>query len=314
MRNVFVFLTLFLVLLTSCEDKKENGTFNGKPVLTKEEAVKALNTLAFDLASDRNWTTLNNLEILQKTPIKANELPVKSATPMSFYLKDSGDELTEYNVVIELNGPHNLEKLKKSSGNDVYRVALDPDQFYLPEDPSEEDWTSRPTLQLPTYYYAGDETNPVEETITFGSGITQAEPIFFVTLIETSDGTAHKSAVIPGAYLAFFGLDLRYDTDDGNEEFELFLSNGPNVLTNPFNPSTIHMFNGSASDDASGLTRNYPDINYIANGWNVDTAQSIALRVFDGATFRLTPIEDDYSAGNYCRNGLNVGQTSDHNV
>lgn len=297
MKLKFLFCTVYVLAFSGC-DVDSRQVISGKPVLTQKETVTELNELARQLATDRSWVDANSIAILHKTALKLN-----SGTHIgSLYRLDDDGVTREYLITLETNGKNGIFTLGKVLDGNPYRIALDPDQFYLPKDPDEELWTSRPVLEIPSFLYiAGSE--PVYETILHGPGVTPEEPIFFITLRENYVSPSEKRAIIAGTYITYRGLDLRYDTDNNNEEFEAYLAIGSDPMNSPFLSSTTHMFDGEGKQDAAGESKTYPDIDYIESGneWDVDSIDAICLRLLDGNIFRLTAIEDDQIVGKFVR-------------
>lgn len=310
-----LFILAFISLsFIRCSESNIKDQFDENAVYSVQEATDILTKASYDLAANGSWINSETLPILERSALKLQKTATVSDIPQSIRIKTENGDIIDYLVVIE---PYRSAQtnLSKSLSGGTYYVALDPDQFYRPEDPDEELWTSRPPLEIPVYYYDGVSSTPVSTTITLNHGQSPSEPIFFITLRENQEGGMNKTAVVPGTYLAYYGLDLRYDTDDNNEEFEAYFANGIDPINNPFNPTTTHMFDGNARNDASGVLRNYPDIDYIefGNEWDVPNGQEIAMWNFANGICRLSPIEDDAYVGQYARSG-NPGSLSSINI
>lgn len=314
--GVFGLIFLMLTNLTSCDDKQKQGSINGKPILTHQETVNQLNQLAYELAANEDWITSEVLNVLEKTALKLSAVQLNFDAPSELAKTDpSGSSAAEYYVTLEAFLPVNFANLNKSLSGSAYYIALDPDQFYREEDPNEELWASRTPLEIPAYYFDGDSPVPLEKQITLVQGVSPSDPVFFITLKQIMNEPLQKESATPGHYLAYYGLDLRYDTDDGNEEFEAYVATGTDPINSPFPSTTTHLFDGTGKYDASSTLRNYPDINYIESGaeWDVDTSQAICLKGLDGNMFRLTPIEDDAVPGTFARDNT-AGTLSSFNI
>lgn len=91
--------------------------------------------------------------------------------------------------------------------------------------------------------------------------------------------------------------------DSSGEEFELYYGpDGYDGVSHPFNSSALFLFNGTYQNDASGISRQCPDI----NGTGVFTMpHPIAVEVLtpdSPAGFKICPIEEDCTPG-YHKNG-----------
>lgn len=308
MKTTLVFAVLAMFFLPSCDDGDNHTPRYGEVGLTLEE------TASF-LATNTTWLTGEVMvELAARRPVRLKDIIPGIRTP-DVLLKG-----VVYDVYVEsyFRTADQLAALKKD-GATTFRVALDPDEFYVPQsiDDLREGNATIPSYEIPTFLYTEGSETPVEEVISIGPDEVYDEPIFFLSLSEAAGSGAlskalgNPSSPQPGTYLSFIGAKLKVKMDESNEEFELYFSNGPSPVDDPFVSYSDHMFNGgSAKNDASGRARVYPDIEKVSSMQIAD--QPIAIKLLGGALFRIAAIESDQAGtgGIYNRNDKAAGQTS----
>lgn len=296
-----------LVALSAC-DRGEHRDF-----AQQESTVEYVRALARDLASDNAWLTDEVIQKLESRAVVLEEIPnVKGTSASKLSRLSSGG--TDYEVIAELHATTGSMG-KKLSGSAPYRVALDPDKYYFPEEIEEETLDELPEISVPTFYFDGQSATPREEVVTIGARTQLNEPLITLTVREEEESgetLTKASAPIPGTYLGLASLTLKTKRDNSNEEFEMYFSNGHHVSNDPFLGRSAFKFNGNDYADAANVTKNFPDV----NTYQVYTNDGIALRALDGPSavykWRLIGIEDDNYAGKYAR--IDYNDYPDHIV
>lgn len=306
-------LVMFFVLFAACQDGADRVII---PSAQTQGLKLKLEEIAVDLASDPSWLDQNALISLTKGQLSLSDI----SNPR---LSKINSTTNSYEILIEIfdKTRNKLESLV-TQGNGAYRVTIDPDEFLIPNELEElrETVDVFPDHEIPTYYHDSLSEEPLLENITIGENAIYTEPIFFVTIVKKESSLAkvsgNPSTPQSGTYLAFIGAYLKADTDDGGEEFELYLSNGPDPTNDPFLPTTDHIFNGLLPrNDASGRPRLYPNIE--PTGSMQEALDTISIAMLSGnGQFRLTPIESDGfnggvpTDGYFNRDDVNAGGTS----
>lgn len=289
-----------LVLLISCEAKNPEMNPDVRFITTKD----ALETIAKQLASDPNWVQENRATLANGVINLGDVKPSLSKVYV-------GNEIN--NVTIELlsTTKKHLTSFSKGNSNGSFRVALDPDCYYMPEEVEnalENEITGLPAIEIPSFYYDGVSSEGALENFVVGVDEQYNEPVFLLNVADDeSNATLGKvsgnpESEISGTFLTLLGATLRYKWDEGNEEFEVYLSNGGHPTMSPYLSTTPNMFNDGSRFDASGRTRQFANIERVADpngGWKFTSMQQpVALKELTNTDFRLIAIESDAKSGN----------------
>lgn len=173
-----LFILAFISLsFIRCSESNIKDQFDENAVYSVQEATDILTQASYNLAVNGSWINSETLPILERSALKLQKTATVSDIPQSIRIKTENGDIIDYLVVIE---PYRSAQtnLSKSLSGGTYYVALDPDQFYRPEDPDEELWTSRPPLEIPVYYYDGVSSTSVSTTITLNHGQSPLNPSF----------------------------------------------------------------------------------------------------------------------------------------
>lgn len=316
---------VWMFLIMSCEglEKVSHENLSNQTLgkLTKRGVTQHVNNLGevlYALSEDRSWMTDDILNRLHQHAVKLSELNIK--LPITSLEIEEEEGAVQYELVLESYFPRRFEdehQLLSASGIHDFRMALDPDRFYWIKG-RDEMTNGVPEIKVVSFLSKADDNSVLKEDFVFDKNKEALlnEPIFFIDLKETGSKDAYSAKTsgqaVAGTYICLAAFTLKYSQESGNEEIEIYESDGPDPYNNPYNSSTPWIMDGEQHMDALLRSRVFWDVNRVdhgiygnpndPNGW-------IALRNLSGGiTYRLQVIEDDISIGTARFNSSNPSQ------
>lgn len=310
-------VSLFLIVgLTSCDPDKMTTASPPSNVgnLTKKSVMPYVNDLAAimaELAKDRSWLTEDIIKKANKRAVRLDELN-KKLPRTNLVLKENHEDVN-YSLVLDLYVPDHLEKQGGLSKEDFQkiRIALDPDQFYLPSN-HREATSGIPSITALSYASprAGEA---VEEAFRFHKNRDgdYDEPIFFLDLRDPGAYTnlapcedcnpGGGGSGPSGTFICLAAYTLKFSQESGDEEIEIFESDGPDAYSHPFNYTTPWIMDGATRLDALQRARQFWDVNKVSHGRYGDPNNVngwIAMKNLNTEIdFRLATVENDKQTG-----------------